>query len=199
MTTTMKPLPPETLATRPALAFNEFAQHPANGENIGYPPLRYSIALHQAIVDGIKKGNRPHIAAAAAGLPSQTYYAWMRRGKEGDPHLWQFADDVERALAHAETSAIAVIASQDGSFAQDSDNAKWWLERSRSDGYSKEAATKVNSMLEEFFKRIEAALPPEIFQLVIAAASGQQLPEGAQLARTLLSAPTVDDQEETDQ
>lgn len=195
----MKTLPPEALATRPALAFNEHAQHPANGPNIGYPPLRYSTALHEAVIAGIKKGNRPVIAAAAAGLPSQSFYEWMKRGKEGDPHLWQFAEDVEQALAHAETSAIAVIASQDGSFAQDSDNAKWWLERSRSDGYSKEASTKVNGMLEEFFKRIEAALPPEIFQLVIAAASGQQLPEGALATRAQLSAPTVDDQEETDQ
>lgn len=181
---TRKPLPTQLLETRPAVQLDIESEHPENGPKIGVPRGKYTKAVHDSIVSSIEKGNRPHIAAAIAGITSTTFAYWMQKGNEGHPHYWEFVRDIEQASAVAEGKAIATLSGPEGDFAIDSDNAKWWLERSRADGYSKESNTKVNAMLEEFFKRLETSLPPtitsemlgkSIFQMVIAAASGQTI------------------------
>lgn len=186
----MKPPPKALVDVRPAVGLeNTEPVHPEQGPNLGPPPKSYTPAVHEAIITAIRRGNRPHIAAAAAGISSNTFYRWMQLGRDNDPHLWKFAEDVETAMAIAEGNAVASIAGPDGQFAENPDNAKWWLERTRADGYSKEAATKVNAMLEEFFKRLESNLPALItqdmvgrpmFEIVLAAASGHTLASAKQ-------------------
>lgn len=179
---TTKTLPEPLVSTRPAVANDPNLQHPENGAALGPPPQRYSRAMHDTIVRHIEQGMRPAQAAAMAGLPANTYYSWIKKGREGHPHLWEFAQDVERALAVVEGKAVAAIVGK-GEVFEDSDNAKWFLERRFADGYSKEAATKVNAMLEDFFRRLEQNLPVitadmvgrSMFEIVIAAASGEQI------------------------
>lgn len=181
-----KPPPKELVQTRPAVELEspDIPQNPEQGPYLGPPPRLYSRALHDAIIKHIENGNRPQIAAAMAGLPSNTYYRWMQQGRQGHPHYWEFAEDVERAMAVAEGKAVSVIAGADGSFSVEPEHAKWWLERTRTDGYSKEANAKLQAMAEDFFKRIETNLPavitPEmvgqsVFQMVLAAAAGQAI------------------------
>lgn len=187
-----KPIPKELVETRPSVLLDGQPHHPTQGAYAPPPPKRYTPAVHEVIVENIKKGNRPHVAAAMAGIHSNEFYNWMRLGKEGHPSLYQFAIDVDLACGVAEGLAVAALSGEAGFSAMEPELAKWWLERSRADGWSKEAATKVNSMLEEFFKRLENSLPPHIFQMVIAAASGQALP--TQQSPALLM--NVDDQED---
>jgi transposase-like protein len=177
-----KPPPAQLVETRPAALEMESLHHPEQGPYLGPPPKRYSKALHEAIVANIKKGNRPVIAAAMAGIPSSTFYKWMQRGKEGHPHFWAFSEDVELAMAVAEGKAVEKIAGDDGEFQNDPENAKYWLERQRMEGWSKDANAKVQGMVSEFMERLENNLPavitPEMvgqpmFKFVIAAATGQ--------------------------
>jgi hypothetical protein len=94
----------------------------------------------------------------------------MRAGRENDPHLWEFAQDVELALGCAEGVAVKVI--QDN-FKDNPEFAKWWLERARSDGYSKQVNMLVQSQLEEFLKRLEQGLSATEFEKVLAIYAGQ--------------------------
>jgi hypothetical protein len=132
--------------------------------------VRYSRALHDAICANIREGNRPVVAAQMAGLPEHTFHSWMQRGKEGDPHLWEFARDVELSVGRAEGEFVEVIkkASKD-----DPDVAKWWLERGRSGGWSKQVNQLVNAQLEETMLKLEAGLTPEDFQKVLNVLVGQ--------------------------
>lgn len=178
--------PADLAVTRPAAYHDPNTEHPdQNGPILGPPPAKYTLAVKDRICQLIEEGQRPRTAAAMAGISAETFDRWMREGRNGHPHLWEFAQAVERSVAVSEGAAVAVLAAK-GSFGADPDNAKWFLERRFAESYSKEAATKVNAMLEDFFKRLEAALPPEIFQMVIAAAAGQALPTSATTASALL-------------
>lgn len=178
MMTMSNKLPADLHITRPALFDDPNAEHPGAGPMLGPPPAKYTTGVKDRICQLIEEGQRPKIAAAMAGISKDTFERWMKQGREGHPHLWEFSEAVERAVAVSEGKAVAVLATS-GTFDTNPENAKWFLERRFADGYSKEAATKVNAMLEDFFKRLEAALPPEIFQMVIAAAAGQALPTTA--------------------
>lgn len=164
-------LPDALVETRPALAEDPSTQHPTNGAPLGPVPARYTRALHDAIVQHIADGNRPTVAAKMAGLPESTFYSWMQRGRNNDPHLWEFARDIELAEGRAEGEAVKVIKE---AFKDDPDHAKWWLERARARGWNKSAAAIADAQIEEFMRRLEAGLPPEVFQLVLSVAVGQQ-------------------------
>lgn len=168
-----KKAPPELEATRPAIAEQESVDHPSTGAPLGPPPRRYTLGLHTQIVELIKQGNRPPVAAAAAGITPATFHEWMRRGKDGDPHLYQFALDVDQAFALAETAAIETVRK---AMLENPEYAKWYLERARADGYSKQVNMMVESQLQAFMKRLEEALDPETFHKVLAVYAGQYVP-----------------------
>ena len=170
--------PPEELLTqRPALEMETHVVHPSTSpECIGDPPRKYTRAVHDRICDEIRKGNRPVVAASIAGITSSTFYEWIRRGKAGDPHLFEFSEDVELAYNQAEAEAVGVIKesfSSEDPTARDTDNARWWLERARPDGFSKQVRTQVDGELQGFLLRLENALAPELFKQVLQVYMGQ--------------------------
>lgn len=166
-----KPLPTDLVLARPALAEDPVAQHPSNGESVGKPPTKYTPALHNDIVSRIEKFQRPVVAAQQAGITSATFYEWMRRGKAGDPHLYAFVEDVEQAMAVAEGKAVERVVND--AIDNDPENFKWWLERSRPEGYSKDVAARVQSELENFIKRLEGGLDAATFEKVLGVFAGQ--------------------------
>lgn len=118
--------------------------------------------LTAAIVKQIKAGNRPITAAQMAGLTRAEFRTRCRH----DP---EFARAIELAEGVAEGQAVRMVVE---SFATDPENAKWWLERGRSGGWSKQVQQLVNGQLEEFMARLEAGLPPDVFRRVLAVATG---------------------------
>lgn len=182
----MRP-PKELLEQRPVLIGDESVVHPATHEVIaGKPPAKYTKAVHDRICEELSKGQRAQGACARAGITTATFYEWVRRGKEGDPYLWQFAHDVEIAINTAEADALDVVT--DIGFrnpdpdARDVEKAQWFLERARADGYSKQVKTQVESQVRDFMIRLENALLPlparmmtgsELFELVLAVYVGQ--------------------------
>ncbi len=189
----MNPLPPSLLAVRPEL---ELDGHPV-APTIGRPPRSYTRGLHDQIVLHIHNGNRPVTAAAMAGITSQTFYTWMRLGKAGDVHLAEFAEDVELAIGKAEGTALEAVKA----FA-DPENAKWYLERTRAAGFSKEVNAKVEGALQEFVQRLRDGLMPlparmmsgaDVYAMVVAIAGGQAAVELEGPARFQLVAHDQED------
>lgn len=172
-------IPPELLAERPGLAYVENVTHPSTSPpSNAAPPRKYTIAVHERICEELKRGQRPQGACALAGITVATFYEWVRRGKSGDPYLAQFAEDVEIAYNTAEAIASGVINegfTSDNPELRNVESAKWFLERQRSDGYAKKVKTEVESQVQEFLSRLEAALStmpsqlmdgPKVLQLI---------------------------------
>lgn len=94
---------------------------------LGRPPLEITPERHKKIVDFVKLGNFPEIAAQASGISPRQYYRWMARGRlEPDGPYWQFWQAVKAAGAEAETSMVNIIVAN--AF-ENWHAAAWWLER----------------------------------------------------------------------
>lgn len=92
-------------------------------------PTKLTPEVHKRIVDMVRAGNYPEVAAQAAGIPPRTYYDWMARGDEGREPYSQFSQGVKEAQAAAESHAVTTIrkAAMDGTWQA----AAWFLERSK--------------------------------------------------------------------
>lgn len=171
----MKRAPEELLRERPCL-IGEDVPHPSTGDYLGPPPPKYTIAVHERIVEELKKGQLVQGACARAGITTAMFYDWIKKGKAGDPHLHGFAEDVEIAYNTAEADALEAVteAYKAGDPAvRDIENAKWYLERTRSGRFSKQVKTTVENQIQQFMMRLEAALEPHVFEQVLAVYLGQ--------------------------
>jgi hypothetical protein len=78
--------------------------------------------VHADIVELLEAGNAASTAARMVGVTPDTVYEWMRKGREADALqsagqalderqavYARFARDVQRAQAHAEVDAVAVV------------------------------------------------------------------------------------------
>lgn len=174
----IKPPPKDLIDQRPALAGEVYVQHPNTSPSIGEPPRKYTRAVHERIVEELKKGQRPQGACARAGITLATFHEWVRRGKAKDPWLYEFAEDVEIAYNTAEATALEAVTegfrSTDPAIRLNhTEEAKWFLERARPDGYSKQVKTAVEGQIMQFMVRLEAALDPLTFEKVLAVYLGQ--------------------------
>lgn len=185
----MSNIPQELLEQRPVLVDDPDVKHPEMGNiGIGKPPPKYTLAVHEKICDEIRKCKPPRAAAARAGITYSTFLNWIEKGKQGDPHLWQFAEDVELAYHEAEAAAVErlqEIMDDEGEEKNPKlslEAVKYFLERQRSEGWSKQVKTTVEGQIEQFMKRIEKALMSrpaqvmsgaQIFELVLSLYLGQ--------------------------
>lgn len=145
---------------------------------LGAPPARYSLGVHQKICENIKAGNRPVTAAQMAGIPSHIFYRWMNMGKNGDVHMFQFAEDVEIAIGEFEGRMVNRIVED---AVDDAKSAQWIVERRFPEGYSKEVDAKVQAQQAAFLKHLEEHLTPAEFFRVLAVSSGFSGNETTQL------------------
>lgn len=148
------------------------------------PPRLYSQAVHNLICDELRKGQRPQGACARAGVTMSVFRDWIRKGKMGDPYLYNFAKDVELAFNEAEANAVDAITSKINPSSENNDieAAKWWLERARPEGYSKQVKTAIDVQMKEFLLRLEEALEPHVFEQVLAVYLGENVIRPAELA-----------------
>ncbi len=131
---------------------------------MGNPPVKYTIGVHNQICENIKKGNRPVTAAQMAGIPSHMFYRWMNQGKAGDPHLYQFAEDVELAIGFFESTVVAAVVDD---IPNDIKSAHFLLERRFPEGYAKDVDAKVQAIMSDFVARLQEALTePEIAKIL---------------------------------
>lgn len=92
-------------------------------------PTKLTPEVHKRIVDMVRAGNYPEIAAQAAGINSATYYRWMQKAEDGTSPYCEFREAVKEAQAAAESHAVTTIrkAAMDGTWQA----AAWYLERSK--------------------------------------------------------------------
>jgi hypothetical protein len=68
----------------------------------------------EVLLEGIRSGQRVHVAARMAGLSPKTLDEWLRRGRGQDSRpattlYSQLVDEVETARAHAEARAVELL------------------------------------------------------------------------------------------
>ena len=107
-------------------------------------PTTITAKIIEDICTAVRAGNYMTTAAAYAGVPSRTFYSWLRRGRKvievqeagGDPEaeagiqeaglLRELVEQLEQANGFAETRHVAIIADKARKVWQ---AAAWWLER----------------------------------------------------------------------
>lgn len=136
---------------------------------MGRPPARYTVGVHQQICENIKKGARPVTAAQMAGIPSHMFYRWMNLGRNGDPHLYQFVEDVDLAIGVFEGRMTEKVVE---STEEDPKQAQWVLERRFPEGYSKDVDAKVNAILANFMVGLKENLTTDEYYKVMAIKAG---------------------------
>ena len=94
-------------------------------------PTKLNADVQKQIVDLVRAGNYPEVAAQAAGINPATYYRWMQKGEEGTKPYGEFREAVKEAQAAAEAHAVTIVrkAALDGSWQA----AAWFLERSKAE------------------------------------------------------------------
>lgn len=94
-------------------------------------PTKLTPERHKQIVDLVRAGNYPEIAAQAAGINAATYYRWMQKGEDGTAPYGEFREAIKEAQGTAEAHAVAIIrkAALDGTWQA----AAWFLERSKAE------------------------------------------------------------------
>ena len=85
--------------------------------------------LTARIVNMVRSGTSPEVAARAAGVPKKTYDNWVIKGEggQGNAVYMKFAEQIAEARAVAEAVQVAAVskAANDGSWQA----AAWLLER----------------------------------------------------------------------
>ena len=98
------------------------------------PKSKISPELIALIVEHLKEGNYDVVAAQAAGITRQTFYRWIRQGKEEKEGIFfDFYQAVEEAKAAGETELLHTIRKASG---RSWTAAAWILERSRPQRWS---------------------------------------------------------------
>ncbi len=134
----------------------------------GAPP-QYTKAVHEIICENIKKGARDTVAARMAGIPSNIFYRWINMGRSGDPRFYDFAIDVDQALAIFESRMVEKVVEDAET---DAKSAQWTLERRFPEGYSKEVEAKVQGIMTAFMEALKEQLTDAEFFKVLAITSG---------------------------
>jgi hypothetical protein len=71
-------------------------------------PLKLTPAIQTRIVQSVRNGNYPETAARIAGIPSTTFYRWMRVGKRArSGTFWQFWQAIKKAVADSEEQSFS--------------------------------------------------------------------------------------------
>lgn len=153
---------------------------------IGHAPareLRADIAaridsVEPAILDAIRDGNFPVVAAQAQGVPVRTWYNWRGYADRGDERCTELFERVDCALAEAEMSLVAKLRNPplDGLGKADQGYIRatqFLLERTRRErwGDKIEVKVKVEDSLREMMDELEQRMPPESFQDFVIAMS----------------------------
>lgn len=96
--------------------------------------------MQTRVVDLLRAGVMPDLAAQVAGIPRSTFYLWLKTGREGkDSKLTRFAVEVDKARGEGEARHVAQIAQQ---AKKDWRAGAWLLSRSNPDRYGQPPAAR---------------------------------------------------------
>lgn len=139
-------------------------------------PSKLTPEVQASIVASIEQGNFAEVAAALAGIHRDTFFSWMDRGKRGEAPYSDFSDSVLRARAKAEGDAVQEVRAGFADPKTGAERAQWYLERAHSDRWGRRdkltVENAVGAEVDLIIGRLEAALPPEWFEVALRAITG---------------------------
>jgi len=143
-------------------------------------PTKLTPALQARIVRAVREGNYPETAALSEGVSRSAFYEWMERGRKRELPYADFADAVTRARATAQRKMLGLVAK---AAPKDPENARWYLERTAPDQFGRRDKLVVENLvsqeLDALLARLERRLPPETYELVLAALADDAAGDGA--------------------
>ena len=144
----------------------------------GGRPTLLTPALQEAIATDVESGAKFEDAAVINGITERTLYNWIARGENGEEPFLGFFQAITRARAVAKLAAIknvraGVLPSKE--LSPDWKAEAWFLERTFPHDYGPNAVvhTKVEGELNGALDRLQQNLAPDVYNLVLAALSGQ--------------------------
>lgn len=91
-------------------------------------------STQESIIKSLKAGNSRRDSALFAGVSEQTFYTWLKKGRNGKAPYVEFLEAVEKAEATACVRNVAIIQKAAADTWQ---AAAWWLERKRPDEWGR--------------------------------------------------------------
>ncbi len=138
------------------------------------------------ILEAIRAGNYPAIAAQSQGVPSRTWRTWRQWADQGDLDCIELFEAVDCALADAEIALVAKLAKVPLTAMGSGDNAvvkatTFVLERTRRErwGDKIEVQIKVQDTMRGFFEALEQRMSPEAFDELVLAMAGMRDENGS--------------------
>ena len=116
----------------------------------------------------IREGNYDSVASSAAGITRQTFYRWIRKGKEDREGIYyDFYQAVEVAKAEGEVTLLKTVKAAAQRTWQ---AAAWMLERSRPDRWAlqKSKQTAVKTWKKEMLEMLKSgdAVPEDVVEVL---------------------------------
>jgi transposase len=134
----------------------------------GGRPTKLTPETQEKIVRAVRAGNYLETAAAHAGVRKQTLHDWLHRGANARTGIYrEFSDAIQKALADAETSEVALItkAASDGAWQA----AAWKLERRNPKRWGARVRVSVEEELNAALDKLAERLPAGTYEQVLAA------------------------------
>lgn len=144
------------------------------------PPVIADPAIYRQIVDDIKDGLHPTVAAQYAGIHYQTLKTYLERGRSGINKLYYFFwKDCQQAWAHAERQILKNLAKQE---TVDWRASAWRLERQWPERYALKTISRSEvNVTGEIEHKVKEDLANKVMDDTTA----------RELARSLLSKPVA--------
>jgi len=132
---------------------------------------KYTPELKQKLCKLLREGNFVKTACDAVGISTPTYYLWQKESEEGNPTFKDFAHDVKKAIADAETEVVGILkqlALGDEEDPPDFRAIQFYLTRRHPHwNENKRIEIEVNDKMEEIFDKIQGVLPEEYYNAVL--------------------------------
>lgn len=136
--------------------------------------------LAENIIHAVELGNRTETAALAHGIGIQDLEAWLQTAREPDaPFL--YVDFAKRLAAAWNTSEMEMVEeireAVDGQGNRDWRALAWLLERRDPKRWGLQIQVNVREQLQAALTKLERALPPEVYEFVLAVLSDEDSPQ----------------------
>ena len=131
-------------------------------------PSKLTPEVRDNFIKALESGCYVHDAAEFAGVGASTALAWAAKGQADDAtkEFREFSEAVKKARSVAR--AVSVIQIKKAGEKTWQANA-WFLERTDPEHFAQRLWVEVNKELESFFAKLRQKLPPETYELVVAA------------------------------
>jgi len=116
----------------------------ANGKNGKRKGTKFSPEIAEKICGYLSTGCYLETAAALAGVSKSALWEWIDKGRKGKAQYVEFVEQVDRALAKVQVTALAVIRTAADKHWQ---AAAWLLERRWPNEWGRQDTVKIVSKL----------------------------------------------------